>query len=295
MAILFSTNEINMKTILVPTDFSDTAANALNYAIELAKREQAKLVLLHVYHIEPAASYIDVPLPDHESGTPEEKWLNKLRALETKAKHASQELQTELVARLDLAVDGIVKEAEERDVDMIVIGTTGASGLKEIFLGSNAARVIERAHCPVIAVPAEASYQHLKKIAYACNYRDIDLEAIQKLIEIAEPFHAQINVLHVYEDEEAKAREQMQKFIHDTDQKIPYSNISYELLGGEDVERKLEEYLQTQAADLLVLSTHQRDLRDKLFGRSITQKLVYHSKVPVMAFHYKKKEPIMIV
>lgn len=284
-----------MKSILVPTDFSETAANALNYAIELAKKEQARLILLHVYHIEPAMSYIDMPVPDAEMETLEEKWLNKLRTLQTKVAHASAGLKTELVARLDLAVDGIVKEAEERNADLIVMGSTGVSGLKEIFLGSNAARVIERAHCPVIAVPAEASYQHLKKIAYACNYRDIDIEAIQKLIEIAQPFQAQINVLHIYEDEEAKAREDMRKFISEADKKILYSNISYELLGGEDVQGKLEEYLKSQATDLLVLSTHQRDLRDKLFGRSIAQKLVYHTKVPVMAFHYKKKEQIMIV
>jgi nucleotide-binding universal stress UspA family protein len=284
-----------MKTILVPTDFSETANNALNYAIELAKKENSKLILLHIFHIEPTVSYIDIPLPDSDTNSLEEKWLNKLRTLETKVKHASDKLQTELVARLDLAVDGIVKEAEEKNVDLIVMGTTGVSGLKEIFLGSNAARVIERAHCPVIAVPAEASYQHLKKITYASNYREIDIEAIQKLIEIAEPFHAQVNVLHIYEDEEAKAREEMQRFIREADQKIVYTNISYELLGGEDVERKLEEYLKSQAADLLVLSTHQRDLRDKLFGRSIAQKLVYHSTVPVMAFHYKKKEPVMIV
>ena len=283
-----------MKTILVPTDFSERADNALNYAIELAKKEHAKIVLLHVYHLEPSVSYIDVPVPDDEIKLAEERWLDKLKSLQVKIEHAGG-VASERVARLDLAVDGIVKEAEERDVDLIVMGTHGATGLKELLMGSNTSRVIDRAHCPVIAVPEAVLFHPVKKITYASNYSDIDIETIQRLLEIAAPFNAQINILHIYEDNEAKARDEMQRFIQEADKKILYPNLSYELLGGEDVEKKLEEYLETQATDLLAVSHHERDFRGKLFGKSITQKLVLHTKVPLMVFHHKKSEPIMIV
>lgn len=278
----------------MPTDFSERANNALTYAIELAKREKAKIILLHVYHLEPSISYIDVPVPDDEIKLNEEKWLDKLKSLQTKIEHAGG-MRSERVARLDLAVDGIIKEAEERKVDLIIMGTHGASGLKELLMGSNTSRVIDRARCPVITVPEGALFHPVKKITYASNYTDIDVETIQRLLEIAEPFNAQINILHVYEEDEARARDEMQRFIEEADKKILYPNLSYQLLGGEDVEKKLEEYLQSEATDLLVLSTHARDLRDKLFGKSIAKKLVFHTKVPLMVFHHKKKEPIMIV
>jgi nucleotide-binding universal stress UspA family protein len=283
-----------MKTILVPTDFSERAENALTYAIELARKEQAKIILLHVYHMEPSISYIDVPVPDDEIRLNEEKWLDKLKGLQTKIEHAGG-IVSERVARLDLAVDGIIKEAEERNVDLIVMGTHGASGLKELIMGSNTSRVIDRAHCPVIAVPEGALFHPVKKITFASNYSDIDVDTIDRLIEIASPFNAQINILHVFEDDEAKARGEMRRFIEEADKKILYPNLSYEIIGGENVEAKLEEYLETQATDLLVLSHHERDFRDKLFGKSITHKLVLHTKVPVMVFHHRKKEQIMIV
>lgn len=280
-----------MKTILFPTDFSENALNALYYAMELAKKERARLILLHVYHIDPSPPYMDEA---YERNTTEERWLSKLKSLQTKVDHAG-EIECELVARLDLAVDGIVEEAEERNVDLIVMGTHGASGLQEILMGSNTTRVIEKAPCPVIAVPTGASYQHMKKITFATNYKKIDAEVIQKLVKIADPFSAQLNVLHVYEENEAAAKEEMARFIREEGKKITYSNLSYELIRGDDVEKRLEEYLALGTTDLMVLSTHKKNFRDKLFGSSITKKLVCHSKVPVMAFHYKKKESIMIV
>lgn len=280
-----------MRTILVPTDFSENAVNVLNYAIELAKKEGAKIVLLHVFHLEPSPHYMDIA---YESNLAEEKWMNKLRSLQTKVAHAG-DIKTQLVTRMDLAVDGILAEAEERKADLIVMGTKGATGLKEVFMGSNASRVIEKANCPVLVVPEGAFYSHMKKITYATNYNKIDVEAVRQLLEIAVPFSAQVNLLHVYEGDEAEAKNEMTRFIREEGKKISYSNLSYELIKGEDVEKKLEEYLESGAADLMVVSTHKHDLRDRLFSSNTTKKLVCHAKVPVLAFHYKKKEEIMIV
>ena len=283
-----------MKSILVPTDFSDSAENALMYAIDLAQKESAELILLHVYHLEPTVSYIDVPVPDDEIKLSEEKWMEKLRTLQVKITHAGG-VRSQLVARLDLAVDGIIKEAEERNCDLIVMGTHGESGLKDLLFGSITSRVIDRAHCPVIAVPQGALYHPVKKITYACNYSSVDIETLQKLLEIAEPFGAQLNILHVYEGDELEAMEEMKKFMSVVDKKIAYPNLSYQIIGGADVSRKLEEYLKTEAADLLVISTHEKTFRDKLFTTSTAHELVFHSQVPIMAFHYRQKESIMIV
>lgn len=283
-----------MKTILVPTDFSESANNALNYAIELAKADRSRILLLHVYHIDPSSTFMDDTLTTIEMDAEEKKWIGKLRGLQSKIDHAGG-VGSEVIARLNLAVDGIVQEAEDQHADLIVMGTTGASGLGEALLGSNTARVIERATCPVIAVPDGASYSHFKKISYACNYNNSEIKAIESLVDLAQPFGAQVNILHVYESDEATAKEEMKEFMHEIEREVVYPNLSFELINGKDIEASLEHYVNSGATDLIVLSSHKRDFLDKIFGKSITRKLVSHSKTPVMAFHYLRKEPAMIL
>lgn len=275
-----------MKKILVPTDYSENAANALNYAIEMAKAQPASILLLHIYHpsLASAAAGEDAVQKEH---------LTKLKQLQNKIAHAGS-INVELSVRMDLAVDGILKVAEEKEADLIVMGTKGAGGLEGLLLGSNTTRIIEKAHCPVIAVPAGASFVLPKRITYACNYSDSEPETIKKLIGWAAPLNAQVNILHVYPGDLEKAKGEMKEFKRGLESHINYTNLSFELISGNDVVERLEEYLHKENTDLLVLSTHARDLRDKIFGSSFTRKLATHIHVPLMAYHYKKKESVII-
>ncbi len=283
-----------MKTILVPTDFSENAVNALYYAIEMAKAEKAKLILLHVYHMDYANQQLQANPKKDEITEAEKRSDKQLKGLFTKVAHAGK-VKCEMVSKLDLAVDGILATAEEKNVDLIIMGTKGASGLGKFLFGSNTASVIEKASCPVIAVPEGATYQSLKKITYATDYHASDLSVIKQLAEMADPLKAQITILHIYEKDEAKAKEEMTRFELEIGKKINYENISYQVISGSNTEEALEKYLKSEATDLLVLCTHKRDSLDKLFGSSITKKLAYQTKVPLMAFHYKNKESIMII
>jgi len=283
-----------MKTILVPTDFSENAANALNYAIELAKREKASLLLLHVFHLDPKGTHLPLTLIEEDVKQEELKSNVKLKSLCTKVAHAGN-VKCEILSKLDLAVDGILATAEEKAVDLIVMGTKGASGLTEVVFGSNTARIVEKAHCPVIAVPEGASYNPIKRMTFTTLYAKSDIPALVQLVEIAKAYDAQINVLHIAVGESDEAKAEMKKFMEEVNEKVNYNNLSFQLLYGLDVEEELEKFLRAEATDLLVMSTHKRDLLDKLFGKSLTKKMTYHSKVPVMAFHYKKKESTIII
>ncbi len=284
-----------MKTILVPTDFSKNASHALNYAIELAKHENAKLILLHAFHIDYANSYVPVNLIEKEMQEVEQKSDTQLKSLYTKVAHAGN-IKCEYISRQDLAVDAILTLIKEKNVDLVVMGTKGASGLAEVIFGSNTARVIEKAACPVIAVPEEASFKTIKKITYATDYHNSDIEAMARVLDLAKPFNAQINVLHITDEAHLtdSEKQKMQKFRDELQKNIEYNNLSFQILHGENIEQKLEEYLEDDTTDLLVMSTHHRNLFDKLFNTSITKKLAFHTKVPLMAFHYKKKESITI-
>lgn len=280
--------------ILVPTDFSKNASQAFDYAIILAKKEKAKILLLHAYHI----TYITPDVPADfmaiEIENAEKTAIKKMKFLVEKIKH--ENLECEVFLRQDMAVDLILEVAKDRHPDFIVIGTTGASGLEEIIMGNITATVIAKAKCPVIAVPKKASFKHIKHITYATDYLVSDLYALKKLVEIAKLFNATITVVHIsgelltHESEE----EFMNKFKAKVRKKIKYDDIAYKLIYGRNFINTLEEYILHESSDLLAMSTHLQSIYDKIFGKSNTKKMSYHSTIPFLAFHHKKESVIFI-
>jgi nucleotide-binding universal stress UspA family protein len=277
-----------MKTILVPTDFSKNAENALFYAIELAKKEKSKIILLHTYLINYPVSYTSVDLIMEEKKEALEYSEHQLKAESMKITHAG-EIAYEYISEESTPIDAILKVAKERKVDLIIMGTKGESNLANAIFGSNTAAVIEKAPCAVIAVPLEASFKAIKKITYATAYNHSDLFALIKVVEMAKLFGAQVNVLHIIEtsklESEREEKQKMKSFMNDANNSADYNNMSYQLLEGESVEEALEKYLDEDSTGMLVLSTHHRGFFRRLFGTSITKYMAYHSTVPLMAFH----------
>lgn len=277
-----------MKNILVPTDFSKTAEHALEFAAELAKKENAKLILLHVYDINFTNGYVSSDILTEDLTELEAKsqmGLNALNAIIEKI----GDIEHESVIVQGDAIDGILKIIHENDIDLVVMGTRGASGLKGAIFGSNTAQVIEKATCPVIAIPEGVLYKTIKKITYATCYLKSDIEGIKKVVEIAEPYNAQINVLHITNENESPkvATADMKAFMEKVNDKIGYSNISFQLLEGASVEKTLEKYVNDNSTCMLVMSTHYRDFFDKIFGKSITQQVAYHIQIPLMTLHHR--------
>ena len=172
-----------MKTILFPTDFSDTAKNAFDYAIRIAEAIEGELLLLHTYRVP-----LDYHIPSNlleSMAEDEHKTVSKiLDALIENYYKAHPEARTKVVMT-PLAIQGftaevIVKAAETHQADMIVMGTNGASGLEKIFLGSMTATVIEQTKCPVLAVPQKASFEGFKQLIYASDFSPADFQSISQ-------------------------------------------------------------------------------------------------------------------
>lgn len=277
-----------MKTILVPTDFSKNAENALYYAIDLAKKENSKIILLHAYQINYPVSYTSVDLIVEERKDALEHSEHQLKAEAMKITHAG-EIVYEYMSDENSPVDAILKVIKEREIDLVIMGTKGQSNLANAIFGSNTAAVIEKAPCAVIAVPEDSSFKAIKKITYATAYNHSDLYALKKVVEMAKLFGAQVNVLHVIEKSKLESKkdekQKMTSFMDDVSNMVDYNNMSYQILEGESIEDTLEEYLDEESTSMLVLSTHHRGFFKRLFGTSITKHMAYHSTVPLMAFH----------
>lgn len=276
-----------MKTILVPTDFSENANNALHYAIELAKKEKAKIILLHAFHF--TLVYPDMPLQflDEQIKTAEQLAGNQLKLLCEKVEKSSE---CEFITQEGLAVDLILDTIEKKNPDLVVMGTTGVSGIKEMFIGSITAKIVEKATCPVITVPKNADFKPIKNITYATDYYMSDINALSKIVEIAKLFDARITMLHVcYDMLTHEAEEEfMGAFKIKVEKDIQYSEMAYKLVYGNNLIDVLEDYIKNESPDLFSMSTHYKNLFDKFFGANSTKKMTYHTKVPLLAFHFEQ-------
>jgi len=277
-----------MKTIIVPTDFSKNANHALMYAMELAKLENANILLLHAYSTVNVAPDISYNYAAAILGTPIENTDKQVSALLKKIE--AKNVKGEALNVEGTPVDVILDMAEKKKPYLIVMGTKGASGLEEIIMGSNTATVIEKAKCPVIAVPEKAKFGSLNNITYATDYHTSDIDALKRLVEIATLSNSIITIVHVvdqtlFSDDDA---EFMNSFKKKVMTKIHYPQIQYKLIYGDDVVKELETYIKKEKPDLFAMSMQHRNIYEKLFRSSVTKKMAYHTKVPLMAFHYKK-------
>lgn len=278
-----------MNTILVPTDFSNTADNAFHFALIMAKKNKAKLVLLHAYQLPVAAGAVSFNVLGEEKEVMEQEATKKMKALSIQIEHAGG-IDYEYFIEEGDTIDIIMKACKETKPGLIIMGTQGTSSVAGIIFGSNTSRVISKAPCPVMAIPLGSQFKHsIKKITFATDYHQSDIEAIHTLIEMTSVFNPQINILHISGDEIDTEQEVklMDTFRKKVNQSSFYNNLSFQIIHGHSVEEEFENYLANDSTDVLVMATHFRSFIDRIFGKSLTKQLVGEITIPLIAFHYK--------
>jgi nucleotide-binding universal stress UspA family protein len=278
-----------MKTIIVPTDFSDNATHALRYACMLNSAFNGKIILFHSYAVPvfaPDASYVILP-DDDELKKESHDLLNKQK------KKISAEfpgMTFETLIDEGFAEQAITETSKKKKADLLVMGIQGASGLREALIGSITAAVMEDTACPVIAVPEKAKVDKLEKIVFATDYSLNDFENIGNILELAKPFNAEVILLHVSSGDLDKAYEfaAIENFKEKIAAKNKYDRISFKLLESRDVLDGLNFYLDEIRADLLAMSMHHRTFFQKMFNRSKTKRMAFHTHIPLLAFHAEK-------
>lgn len=277
-----------MKTILVPTDFSRNADKALEYAVSIAKKSKGNILLLHVYSMLYISSDVPIDIAAEELYAIEaaaEKALNK-RCEKVKLKN---KVKCSAVSRQGVVIDTILDTIKSKKVDFVVMGTKGASGMKEAFVGTNTSKLISKTKVPVIAVPKKTTLRGIKNIVYATDFHSSDIASLKQLAEIARLFKSHVTVVHVADSEYTLEAEKMNlaKFMSKVRKNVDYKHVAHELLYAYDAEKKLEQYMRKHPVELFAVSTRYRNFVERILGSSVTKKLVYHTKVPLLAFHHK--------
>ena len=272
-----------MKHILVATDFSKTANNAVDYAVELAKATNASITLFHVLNIPVMAN--DVPSVPHTSITELEKdGLQLLKKLRSDIALTCSEINIDIDTRGGYAHDEINKMARGSRYQLIVMGINGHGMASQLF-GSTATSVAGNAKIPVLIVPTEAKFKTPEKIIFAFDYQEIKkTRHMDMLLKLAAPFNAKVHVLNIA----GKAKE---PFIEGTFAGIQVDDILYNTRHTlstptvEDTIQGIEHYLKINKSEMLVMIERKHGFFDWLFHGNNTMKMAFHTHIPLLVLH----------
>ncbi len=278
-----------MQQILVPTDFSDNAFNALKYGLELLKKSKCTFHLMHIDPIPPysgAGSAVRSASRNFEDYVLEEsrKDLKKLMAeiekLPLNTKHTFV-----TVAIHDFFVDAIKRESENRKIDLIIMGTKGASGLKKATIGSNTGDVMTKIKCPLLAVPEDAKYRPLREIAFPTDYHTgYNSNVLDSLISIVQQHHAALRILHISKKgEELNALQKDNKsFLHDYLKDVEHS---FHSLTGKKLETAVQCFTESRDVDMIAMVAKNLNFFQRILFRPAVEEISYHTEVPFLVLH----------
>jgi len=274
-----------MKKILVPTDFSEYADHALKAAIELNKKVQGKIVLMHVLEL-PAASVNYGG--DMTAATAEVVYRRELIDRTSERLHnqaAEVEAADQSVSvRLEYGspYKNIGKEVAEEKPDWVVMGSTGASGLEEVFLGSNAERVIRHSDCPVITVKGPTNFKNMKSMVFASDLSAEQDKVVRKASLLQDYFEMNMHVLRVKTPYNFLTTEEAKDQIKTFAERNALVDYSANVIEAEFAEDGIVSFAEEVGAGIIVMGTHGRTGLAHLFGGSRAEDVANHSKVPVM-------------
>lgn len=274
-----------MKTILIPTDYSDAAKNASHYGVELAKFTKAKVILFHSYHIHVPATEVPILVSYDDL---EQESMNRLNA-EKRLLDPTNELDIECVALAGFAVDNIIEVEDSHKPDLIIMGMRGAGKFSEYLFGSITTALISKAVTPVIVVPENAAFRLPKKITFACDYNLTQTTAVlDPLKKFVKTFDSEVMILNLLKEKEVMNTQKasigiiLENFMEDV-------THNYYFEEDEDFIHGIVNFVEKHSTDLIAIVPHKHSFIQNLFKESHTKRLAFHSNIPLLTIPGKSK------
>ncbi|MBK8556011.1 MAG: universal stress protein [Lewinellaceae bacterium] len=268
--------------ILIPTDFSKLSRVAVHFAAKMAKKLDAEIVLLNVIFISaPPRAMVAVKVKAIEDAMVDNAKQDSIQLVkELKAENRGKlNISYEIIKGYPIE-DAVESFAIHNKIDLIIMGTKGATGLTKVLIGSNAASVINNSDIPVITVPEFARFNNLKHIVYATDVLNLNKE-LNKLVPFAKLFDATIHILHIVSPKSKKKFNTAKTIVDKL--KIKYPKITFHVSVNDDILEGIDEYIADTKADMLTMFTHNLTFFEKLFGKSVTRQMTFHSWIPLFA------------
>lgn len=266
-----------MKKILVPIDFSTVAENALNYAIEIAAKFESELVLYHAYTFNKKFDY------DWNFTEDEQPYV---RNLEQKMSATVNKFKEKFI-RNGLLIQTRVEElhvftlfdriVKKHEIDMIIMGSKGASGLEKVIFGSVASGTLDLAKVPVLVVPPNQSYQPLEQVILAIDLDHVSTNALSPLQKLATKFGTKVTILSINTGGSNKdAHHRVESFLKNVE------TTYHEAPMSKSINQSINEFIKINKYDLMCMIRREKGFFESLFQRSITEEQVYNTSIPLL-------------
>lgn len=280
--LLRKENYGSLPKIIVPTDFSETAINAFNYAQSLAKEISGVIKIVHTYYpsssdlngnvfVDPGLRAIKVELLDDFVEALNKDWIGELM-------HATL-IDKEF--RDGFPVPSIIEVAKKSNASYIILGSTGEGETFKKFFGSISTEIVKQSPIPVILVPPNAEYKGFKKILYASADSELDKKCIEDVCTLAKKNNGNLHIIHVVDEDNGLDF----NLVKMAESKLPKSCVEAQTLIAEDIPNAINQYAEENDIDLIVMSSKIRNFINKIFHKSVTKKMAMHSTIPLMILH----------
>tara|TARA_R110002051_G_scaffold309037_2_gene381405 strand:+ start:2502 stop:3329 length:828 start_codon:yes stop_codon:yes gene_type:complete len=273
--------------ILIPTDFSQLSKIAIQYVIGLSKDIELDMVVLHVVNTtKPTMARLSSKkLIESIKKSTEWEMEELIKTIKTESGH---DLKIDAQIINDSSIEkGVETYALQHDIDIICIGTKGATGLKKIIFGSNAAGIISNSSVPVLTIPEFASYSGINNIIYSSDLENLE-EELKVLIPFAKKMDTWVHVLHInklHGDPERNLQSRENRIIS----LLSYEKIKTKELENDSIINGINQYVKDVEADMVAMFTHKASLIDKLLKKSVTKEAAFQTRTPLLTFQKEKK------
>jgi nucleotide-binding universal stress UspA family protein len=271
-----------MKTILVPIDFSDASENAAHYAADMAKYANARLVLLNTYSL--PMPLVETPMAEMQFDEIGKINKEQLKSFSAKLKAGHRNIDIECITAVGFTIEEVLLHAEEKNAELIVVGTSGTDKSSTI-IGSSAGTIIKESVRPVLTIPEGARFKKPERIALACDYNSIvPSDVVNKFIGIVKLFNAKVLVFDVLKKaelvtyEKALAEENLEESLYDIDHTLHFPS-------GDNLVEEINAFVDKHIVDMLAMIPHKYNFFTGLFHRSNSKQMAMNTSVPLLTIH----------
>lgn len=274
-----------MTKILVPTDFSETAEKALRYAMQIAARSEGEIYLCHIYTPTNNPFIETVDQREIYNVEQERNLMGDLHRLREKVQPGAPDVKIVAVLGRSPLVGSILKFADDNQVDMIVMGTQGASGLQKVLVGTVAVRIMEKTSLPLLLIPEEYEWKQPEQIVLATGYHQDDTQALYISGFLASMFDAGIKVVHLIDSDKqdaGKAQASLEEYSASLQEAAGNMKLEHHLLESGSIGAGLEKLCAEVPYDLLVMVKRQKTFFERFYMESMTNRIAYLTEKPLL-------------
>jgi nucleotide-binding universal stress UspA family protein len=270
-----------LKTILVATDFSKNARNASLYAIELAKAFDARVVLFHAFQVPIAFTDGATMMTSHEM-------IDQVRTqLDAEATEIdpSNQLSIITVCKETKTLPGLLRTAKALSADLIIIGMKTKGHSRHQLFGSTASGLINEINIPFLVIPETAQYSIPRVITLASDIQEemeTNIHLLYFLRQMAEKFESSILVVQVIKEKMSIAEESTRTSVHRLNHLLVNLDVKYEYSNNRNITDALMDFVKTNNSDILVMIPHKHDFFERIFVKSDTKDMLFHTQVPLL-------------